>query len=115
MKPVLSRAFLSTVGFLLYLPAIAQDYSPLQVGNRWFNRSLNLSPSDSTVSSPFRVTGDTLFTGGQRYFELDSANIMGGRFKSFFRANVGSPLHDLKKDPYHGSGRDLLRFCQSDS
>jgi hypothetical protein len=59
---------------------VSQDYYPLKVGNSWFYRTVNLPPSDSTISTTVRVVADSVFSNGQRYYVLDTEDIMGGRY-----------------------------------
>jgi hypothetical protein len=67
-------------GALLCVPALSQDYYPLQVGNAWHYRSIFQTPGDSTIFSSFRVLRDSLFSNGHRYFVLDSVDILEARF-----------------------------------
>jgi hypothetical protein len=77
-------------GLIIFLsvPAVSQDYYPLKVGNSWFYRSVNLPSNDSTVSTTVCVVADSVFSNGQRYYVLDTEDIMGSRYLRSDSASV---------------------------
>jgi hypothetical protein len=59
---------------------ICNDFYPLDVGNKWFYRSVGLMPSDSTISTTVSVVGDTILSNGLQYYVLSQVDIMGSKY-----------------------------------
>ena len=74
--------FLS-IGFLLIqIPTTAQDFYPLDIGNRWdYERTFHewgYPPEIDTFS--VEVIDDSLFPNGETYYVLDHWDLTGGRY-----------------------------------
>jgi hypothetical protein len=69
---------ISLLVFIFSITISAQNYYPLQIGNRWDFLELHFDPNsgivDSTYSS-FRIVSDSVFPNAQQYFVIDSYDL----------------------------------------
>jgi len=82
MKSLISIRVLKT--FLIFLIfsssyLIAQDYYPLEIGNRWDYEVFSSNSKTSTYAS-VEIVSDSLFSNGKTYFVLSDYDLTGGRY-----------------------------------
>ncbi len=75
-------AFLCVATCLMQLSATAQDYYPLEIGNRWDYKRTYWEPGYPQVIDTFsvEVINDSLFPNGETYYVFDHWDLTGGRY-----------------------------------
>ncbi len=74
---------ISLLIFILSISVSAQNYYPLNIGNRWDYQSLHFDPITFEVDTSYfsvKVIGDSLFPNGELYYVLDRHDLTGGKY-----------------------------------
>lgn len=104
-------SLLSSLGTVVSPPmAAAQQFYPLQSGNKWSYRVFHIDyvhPADSSAREP-TVIGDTMMANGKVYHQLNQPDAVGARFIRedsnyvYYYSpydTVEAPMYNLKAEP----------------